>query len=62
MAKPAARVTDPTSCPMPGHGPQSIAYGSPACATGVVLTGSGITTKGAATTFDAELEKLIHWY
>ncbi|WP_392887795.1 PAAR domain-containing protein [Pseudomonas migulae] len=28
MAKPAARVTDPTSCPMPGHGAQSIASGS----------------------------------
>jgi len=22
MAKPAARITDPTSCPMPGHGPK----------------------------------------
>ena len=29
MAKPAARLTDPTSCPMPGHGAQAIATGSP---------------------------------
>lgn len=29
MAKPAARVSDPTSCPIPGHGPQTIAEGSP---------------------------------
>lgn len=28
MAKPAARITDPTSCPMPGHGPKAIASGS----------------------------------
>lgn len=29
MAKPAARITDPTSCPMPGHGPKAISSGSP---------------------------------
>ena len=29
MAKPAARITDPTSCPMPGHGSKAIASGSP---------------------------------
>lgn len=29
MAKPAARITDPTSCPMPGHGPKAIASRSP---------------------------------
>ncbi|MGN8124650.1 PAAR domain-containing protein [Pseudomonas sp. 22082] len=29
MAKPAARITDPTSCPIPGHGPKAIASGSP---------------------------------
>jgi uncharacterized Zn-binding protein involved in type VI secretion len=28
MAKPAARITDPTSCPMPGHGSKAIASGS----------------------------------
>lgn len=28
MAKPAARITDPTSCPMPGHGAKAIASGS----------------------------------
>nr|WP_238399383.1 PAAR domain-containing protein [Pseudomonas chlororaphis] len=28
MAKPAARITDPTSCPLPGHGPKAIATGS----------------------------------
>ena len=29
MAKPAARITDPTSCPMPGHGAKAVASGSP---------------------------------
>ena len=29
MAKPAARITDPTSCPIPGHGSKAIASGSP---------------------------------
>ncbi|AZC95170.1 Superfamily II DNA helicase [Pseudomonas chlororaphis subsp. aurantiaca] len=29
MAKPAARQTDPTSCPIPGHGTNPIATGSP---------------------------------
>jgi uncharacterized Zn-binding protein involved in type VI secretion len=28
VAKPAARLSDPTSCPMPGHGAKSIASGS----------------------------------
>ncbi|WP_371925550.1 PAAR domain-containing protein [Pseudomonas sp. ANT_J28] len=27
--KPAARVTDPTSCPLPGHGTNPIVSGSP---------------------------------
>ncbi len=27
--KPAARVTDPTTCPLPGHGTNPIASGSP---------------------------------
>jgi uncharacterized Zn-binding protein involved in type VI secretion len=29
MAKPAARLSDPTSCPIPGHGTNPIAVGSP---------------------------------
>jgi uncharacterized Zn-binding protein involved in type VI secretion len=29
MAKPAARLTDPTTCPLPGHGVNPIASGSP---------------------------------
>lgn len=29
MAKPAARLSDPSSCPIPGHGTNSIATGSP---------------------------------
>ncbi len=29
MAKPAARKTDPSSCPLPGHGTNPIATGSP---------------------------------
>ena len=27
--KPAARVTDPTTCPVPGHGSNPIVQGSP---------------------------------
>ncbi|WP_165958303.1 PAAR domain-containing protein, partial [Pseudomonas aeruginosa] len=27
--KPAARVTDPTTCPLPGHGSNPIVQGSP---------------------------------
>ena len=27
--KPAARVSDPTACPIPGHGPNPIVAGSP---------------------------------
>lgn len=29
MAKPAARITDPTACPLPGHGTNPIVSGSP---------------------------------
>jgi uncharacterized Zn-binding protein involved in type VI secretion len=29
MAKPAARLTDPSKCPLPGHGTNAIATGSP---------------------------------
>ncbi|WP_405119907.1 PAAR domain-containing protein [Pseudomonas leptonychotis] len=29
MAKPAARLSDPTSCPIPGHGTNPIVVGSP---------------------------------
>ncbi|WP_248807347.1 PAAR domain-containing protein [Pseudomonas sp. MWU13-2100] len=29
MAKPAARVSDPTACPLPGHGTNPIVSGSP---------------------------------
>lgn len=29
MAKPAARITDSTSCPVPGHGAKAVASGSP---------------------------------
>lgn len=29
MAKPAARLSDPTSCPIPGHGTNPITVGSP---------------------------------
>lgn len=60
MAKPAARITDPTSCPMPGHGPKAIASGSPnvffdglaAATKGDTCTcGSALTTSVAATVF-----------
>lgn len=44
MAKPAARITDPTTCPMPGHGPKAIASGSP----DVFFDGLAAATKGDA--------------
>lgn len=36
MAKPAARITDPTTCPMPGHGPKAIALVLPTCSSTVL--------------------------
>ncbi|GFM51692.1 hypothetical protein PSCICE_29590 [Pseudomonas cichorii] len=42
MAKPAARITDPTSCPIPGHGTKAIASGSP----DVFLDGLAAATTG----------------
>lgn len=44
MAKPAARITDATTCPMPGHGPKAIASGSP----DVFFDGLAAATKGDA--------------
>ncbi|PQO99567.1 hypothetical protein C5612_25170 [Pseudomonas frederiksbergensis] len=51
MAKPAARITDPTSCPMPGHGPKTIASGSP----DVFFDGLAAATKGDACTCGSAL-------
>lgn len=60
MAKPAARITDPTSCPIPGHGSQAIASGSPdvffdglaAAAKGDTCTcGSALASSVSATVF-----------
>ncbi|HCF4145485.1 TPA: PAAR domain-containing protein [Pseudomonas aeruginosa] len=41
--KPAARVTDPTTCPVPGHGSNPIAHGSP----DVVFDGLPAATLGS---------------
>lgn len=51
MAKPAARITDPTSCPMPGHGPKAIASGSP----DVFFDGLAASTKGDTCTCGSAL-------
>jgi uncharacterized Zn-binding protein involved in type VI secretion len=51
MAKPAARITDPTTCPMPGHGPNAIASGSP----DVFFDGLAAARKGDACTCGSAL-------
>ncbi len=60
MAKPAARITDPTTCPVPGHGPKVISSGSPdvffdglaAATRGDTCTcGSALTSGVSATVF-----------
>ncbi|MCV4265247.1 PAAR domain-containing protein [Pseudomonas capsici] len=58
MAKPAARITDPTSCPIPGHGTEAIASGSPdvffdglaAATRGDICTCGSILTSAVSTT------------
>lgn len=42
MGKPAARVSDPTACPVPGHGTNPIAAGSP----DVIIEGLAAARKG----------------
>lgn len=44
MGKPAARVSDPTACPIPGHGTNPIAAGSP----DVIIEGLAAARKGDA--------------
>jgi len=51
MAKPAARVTDPTTCPMPGHGAKAIASGS----SDVVFDGLAAARKGDTCTCGSAL-------
>ena len=51
VAKPAARLTDPTSCPMPGHGAQSIASGS----SDVFFDGLAAARKGDTCTCGSSL-------
>ncbi|WP_339526898.1 PAAR domain-containing protein [Pseudomonas sp. EL_65y_Pfl2_R96] len=51
MAKPAARITDPTGCPLPGHGPKVIASGSP----DVFFDGLAAATKGDTCTCGSAL-------
>jgi uncharacterized Zn-binding protein involved in type VI secretion len=55
MAKPAARITDPTSCPMPGHGPKAIASGSP----DVFFDGLAAARKGDACTCGSALASAV---
>jgi uncharacterized Zn-binding protein involved in type VI secretion len=55
MAKPAARITDPTSCPMPGHGPKAIASGSP----DVFFDGLAASTKGDTCTCGSVLASAV---
>ena len=55
MAKPAARITDPTSCPMPGHGPKAIASGSP----DVFFDGLAAARKGDAYTCGSALASAV---
>lgn len=55
MAKPAARITDPTSCPIPGHGPKAIASGSP----DVFFDGLAAATKGDTCTCGSALASAV---
>ncbi|MGE1155054.1 PAAR domain-containing protein [Pseudomonas kitaguniensis] len=52
MAKPAARITDPTSCPIPGHGAKAIATGSP----DVYFDGLAAARKGDTCTCGSALD------
>jgi uncharacterized Zn-binding protein involved in type VI secretion len=55
MAKPAARITDPTSCPLPGHGPKAIASGSP----DVFFDGLAAARKGDTCTCGSALASAV---
>ncbi|AAO58079.1 PAAR domain-containing protein [Pseudomonas syringae group genomosp. 3] len=55
MAKPAARITDPTNCPMPGHGTKAIASGSP----NVFFDGLAAATKGDTCTCGSILDSAV---
>lgn len=55
MAKPAARITDPTSCPMPGHGSKAIASGSP----DVFFDGLAAARKGDTCTCGSALASAV---
>jgi hypothetical protein len=55
MAKPAARITDPTNCPIPGHGPKAIASGSP----DVFFDGLAAATKGDTCTCGSALASAV---
>lgn len=55
MAKPAARITDPTNCPMPGHGPNTIASGS----SDVFFDGLAAATKGDVCTCGSSLASSV---
>lgn len=68
--KPAARVTDPTACPLPGHGTNPIVSGSPnvnfdglaaARMTDKSACGSPITGAVASTVFINGLNA-EHWW
>ncbi|AZD90266.1 Superfamily II DNA helicase [Pseudomonas chlororaphis subsp. aureofaciens] len=55
MAKPAARITDPTSCPIPGHGAKAIASGS----TDVFFDGLSAARKGDTCTCGSSLASAV---
>lgn len=55
MAKPAARVTDPTSCSVAGHGAQSIASGS----SDVFFDGLAAARKGDTCTCGSALVSVV---
>lgn len=55
MAKPAARITDPTNCPMPGHSTRAIASGSP----NVFFDSLAAATKGDMCTCGSALDSAV---
>ncbi|AZE46513.1 Superfamily II DNA helicase [Pseudomonas chlororaphis] len=55
MAKPAARITDPTNCPIPGHGAKAIASGS----SDVFFDGLSAARKGDTCTCGSALASAV---
>jgi len=55
MAKPAARITDPTECPVSGHGDNPIASGSP----DVIFEGLSAAREGDSTACGSALSSAL---